>query len=80
MHLDSPDVEIAPLGLLGQPAASQTLLAGRFDEDQCFEVADVVRRAGGEIVTNVDESWTRPRNAVRRQMWGSTLGREGVHS
>lgn len=58
------DVDIAPLGIPGQPSANDTLLAGRFSDDQAPVVAELVREAGGEIVANVDETWTRPRRGA----------------
>ncbi len=71
LQLRPPDLDIAPLGLLGQPPAGSpessdfTVLAGRFQDDQAPEVTDLVREAGGEIVVNVDEAWTRPRISPR---------------
>lgn len=54
------DADVAPLGTPGQPASNDALLAGRFPDDQASLVMDYVRRAGGEVVANVDERWTRP--------------------
>ena len=78
MHLAPPDVDIAPLAV-DEPATDETLLAARFPDRDAAEAAALLRDAGGEIVANVDERWTRPRSAMRSQAWGSTLGRERVH-
>lgn len=82
LHVAPPDVDIAPLGIPGQPSANDTLLAGRFSDDQAPEVAKLVREAGGEIVANVDERWTRPREAPapRRQGWNPAFKRNGLHA
>lgn len=58
--------EIAPLASEREPAsavepASETVLAGHFPDEQTPAVADIVTASGGEIVTDVDEAWTRPR-------------------
>lgn len=66
LHLAKPDLDVAPLGVPGQRSSSDMLLAGRFADEQVPEVAKLVREAGGEIVANVDESWTRPRVAPGR--------------
>jgi hypothetical protein len=60
------DVGIAPLGIPGERSESETVLAGRFPENRMAEVGRVVREAGGEIVADVDESRTRPRQAAPR--------------
>lgn len=61
LDLDPADLEIAPLGIPGQPATSDTLLAGRFADDEADTALEAIRSAGGEIVADVDETWTRPR-------------------
>lgn len=67
LHPRPPELDIAPLGLLSQPPAESsestdlTVLAGQFQDDQAPEVAALVSKAGGEMVANVDEAWTRPR-------------------
>ena len=38
-------------------------LAGRFPDDSADTVVALVRDAGGEIVANVDETWTQPRRS-----------------
>ncbi len=78
LHIAAPDVDIAPLGVPGQPSTDATLLAGRFSDAQASEVAELVREAGGEIVANVDETWTRPRVASWRGTWHSTYKRDGL--
>ncbi|HYI21982.1 MAG TPA: hypothetical protein VEX62_05020 [Candidatus Limnocylindrales bacterium] len=62
LHLDPPDVAVAPLGTPGQPPADEMVLAGRFADDSADTVVALVREAGGEIVADVDETWTRPRH------------------
>jgi hypothetical protein len=61
------DAGIAPLGIPGEKSRDDTLLAGRFPEDGRAEVDRLVREAGGEIVADVDERWTRPHVAQRRR-------------
>jgi hypothetical protein len=60
----SVEVEIAPLAADGESDAGDALLAGHFEEDQKPHVEEIVRQAGGEIVADVDERWTRPRQRV----------------
>jgi hypothetical protein len=54
------EAEIAPLA--AGEADDDTLLAGHFAEEQKPHVEAIVREAGGEIVADVDERWTRPRH------------------
>jgi hypothetical protein len=63
LQLRPPEVAIAPLGVVGGGDGEDTLLAGRIPEESADAVARLVREAGGEIVANVDERWTRPRQA-----------------
>jgi hypothetical protein len=65
-RLGPRDVGIAPLGIPGERSETETVLAGRFPESRMAEVGRVVREAGGEIVADVDESRTRPRQAAPR--------------
>ena len=67
LELDPADLEIAPLGIPGQPATSDTLLAGRFADDEADTALEAIRTAGGEVVADVDETWTRPRPLFVRQ-------------
>ncbi|MDP8904372.1 MAG: hypothetical protein M3N29_03500 [Chloroflexota bacterium] len=60
LELSARDAAIAPLGTPGEHAGTDTVLAGHFDEADTRVVASVVRETGGEIVADVDESWTRP--------------------
>ena len=53
------DVEIAPLGVPGEASDGETLLAGRFPEELTDQVGSLVNEAGGEIVVDADEAWTR---------------------
>lgn len=76
LRIDPPDLDIAPLGVPGQPSTTETLLAGRFADDQTAEVSQLVRENGGEIVANVDEIWTRPRSVKRTSGLSSVLRRE----
>ncbi|HVM31049.1 MAG TPA: hypothetical protein VM305_09835 [Candidatus Limnocylindrales bacterium] len=57
----SVEAEIAPLASGANAEAEDTLLAGHFPEEQAPRVQEIVRQAGGEIVADVDERWTRPR-------------------
>jgi hypothetical protein len=57
---DGITAEIAPLAG-DEGSATETLLAGHFPEDMKRSVRDIVEAAGGEIVADVDERWTRPR-------------------
>jgi hypothetical protein len=65
--LKPSDVGIAPLAIPEGTGNEYTLLAGRFPEDRTAEVDRVVREAGGEIVADVDERWTRPHIAQRHR-------------
>jgi hypothetical protein len=58
--VDPQDVAIAPLGVPGQESDGEMLLAGRFPEELTDQVGEIVNEAGGEIVVDVDEAWTRP--------------------
>ena len=76
-------MEIAPLGTLrapGEPVAAETLLAGHFLDEDAPAVAEFVREVGGEVVANVDETWTRPRVKASRNPWGSPFRRGSVHA
>ena len=62
LQLSVGDAAIAPLGTPGEgDAGDETLLAGRFGDDQTGIVRAVVNSSGGEVVADVDEQWTRPR-------------------
>jgi hypothetical protein len=69
--LDPSDVSVAPLGGSDQPHGSVFLLAGRFRESNVPQVRRIVEGAGGDIVADVDEGWTRPRRHVTRPQRGS---------
>lgn len=58
--VDPQDVAIAPLGVPGKASDGETLLAGRFPEELTEQIGALVNQAGGEIVVDVDEAWTRP--------------------
>lgn len=58
-QLSPPDVAIAPMGVPGEVSRNDTLLAGRFSEDRTDDVCRLIHEAGGEVVANVDERWTR---------------------
>jgi hypothetical protein len=62
-ELDPPDLAIAPLAHPGEPSASDAVLAGRFPDELAPMVVELVERAGGEIVADIDESWTRMNSA-----------------
>jgi hypothetical protein len=57
-ELAAPDVAVAPLAHPGEPVAGDTVLAGRFPEEQVPAAVALVERAGGEIVADIDERWT----------------------
>lgn len=61
LDLGATDVSVAPLGGVDQPAGPTSLLAGRFVDPRVSEVREIIRQAGGEIVADLDEGWTRPR-------------------
>lgn len=63
-ELDPPDVAVAPLARPDEPAAADAVLAGRFPDEQARAAVELVERAGGEIVANIDESWTRMNSAA----------------
>ena len=58
LKVDAPDVAVAPLGIPGEAPANEFVLAGRFPDDSVSRVVRLVREAGGEVVADVDESWT----------------------
>jgi hypothetical protein len=62
-ELDPPEVEVAPLAHPGEAGHGEALLAGRFPDEVAPVAVRLVVRAGGEIVADIDESWTglRPR-------------------
>jgi hypothetical protein len=61
LPLADDDAAIAPLGTPGAvDEGEQTLLAGRFRENQVDIVCSAVAHAGGRVVADVDEQWTRP--------------------
>jgi hypothetical protein len=78
LRLGAQDLDVAPLGIPGQESSDEYIvLAGRFHDDVAPNVADLIRHNGGEVVTNVDESWTKPRESHRRRSYGS-LDRSGL--
>ena len=57
--LDVQDADIRHHALGGELGVSEgTVLAGRFRQERLVFVEDVIRHHGGEIVTDVPESWT----------------------
>jgi hypothetical protein len=70
MALEPQDAAVAPLGMPGKSDDGEAVLAGRFPDEQLSEVRQLLHEEGGEIVANVDESWTRPwprRGVVQRR-------------
>ncbi len=61
LDLGATDLSVAPLGGVDQPPGPASLLAGRFVDPRVSEVREIIRQAGGEIVADLDEGWTRPR-------------------
>jgi hypothetical protein len=57
-RLRPTDVSIAPLGT-GDGAVARTVLAGRFYDDAVSDIEATVERHGGQVVSDVDERWTR---------------------
>ncbi len=62
-ELDPPEVAIAPLARPDEPAAADAVLAGRFTDEQARAAVELVESVGGEIVADIDESWTRLNDA-----------------
>jgi hypothetical protein len=52
------DARTAPLGN-DDASGSDTVLAGRFSDEAVPEIRVMVARHGGQVVSDVDESWTR---------------------
>ena len=61
LDLGPDDVGLAPLGGADQPAGDAVVLAGRFREARVALVREVIAGAGGVMVADVDEGWTKPR-------------------
>jgi len=57
------DAEVAPLG---SAEGYATVLAGRFRESRVAEVVELIRRAGGEVVADIDERWTQSQHHSSR--------------
>lgn len=70
--LGSSDVSVAPLGGTDHPAGCVSL-AGRFLDPRVDEVRGILEGAGGEIIADLDEGWTRPRanRDAKATRWGS---------
>ena len=71
LRMPDEDAAIAPLGVPGRgDEGDATLLAGRFHENHLELVRLTLTRAGGSLVADVDERWTRPRRsaAVRQSL------------
>ena len=56
--LEPADASVAPLGSEGARAV-RTVVAGRFRDDVVPDVRRYVTELGGEVVSDVDERWTR---------------------
>lgn len=52
------DASMAPLGD-GDHSEAKTVVAGRFEDDAVSDIRAVVAAYGGEVVSEVDERWTR---------------------
>jgi hypothetical protein len=52
------DASIAPLGN-GDRSGARTVLAGRFYDDAVPEIRALVAEHGGQVLSEVDERWTR---------------------
>jgi len=55
--LRQDEASLAPLGDDG--SSSRTVLAGRFRESDLDDVRTTIAEFGGEVVSDVDERWTR---------------------
>ena len=73
--LPPTDVAMAPLGIPGEATDGDTLVAGRFPDDGTAVVDRLVREAGGEIVADIDERWTKPHGADARRDAGQEAAR-----
>jgi hypothetical protein len=71
-ELQPPDVAVAPLARPDEPSAADALLAGRFPDDQARVAVELVQRAGGEIIADIDERWTGMNSAIAS--WSSGAG------
>jgi hypothetical protein len=80
LRLHATDVGIAPLGDPDRPSDTGTLLAGRFPDEEATDVIGWLREAGGEIVADVDEAWTKPRAHQSSAPWKQTFQRGRVHA
>jgi hypothetical protein len=56
-ELSVADAAVAPLAHPGE-AGSDALLAGRIPDDVAPTAVELVERAGGQIVADIDERWT----------------------
>ena len=52
------DVAVAPLARPDALPGADSLLAGRFPDWQAPVAVELVERAGGEVVADIDEKWT----------------------
>jgi len=82
LRLHASAVGIAPLGDPDRPSDTDTLLAGRFPDEEAINVTSWLRDAGGEIVADVDEAWTKPRAhcTSARGRWKPMFERGRVHA
>ncbi len=80
LHLHASAVGIAPLGDPDRPMDTDTLLAGRFPDEEALNVTGWLREAGGEIVADVDEAWTKPRSKPATAHWKPMFERGRVHA
>jgi hypothetical protein len=69
------DVSMAPLGTASTASdANQTVVAGRFSDEAVPDIRAFVAARGGEVVSEVDERWTRSpdaREALEPAEWES---------
>ena len=63
-ELPPADLEVAPFAHAGEPGGADTVLAGRFSDELAPAAVELVERAGGEVVADIDEKWTGLNSAV----------------
>jgi hypothetical protein len=60
-ELGPGDIGVAPLGGADDAPDAHLVVAGRFHDARVGEVLRLIQQAGGTVVADVDEVWTKPR-------------------